>query len=83
MECKFMNISMRVGDELNKRAYYDNAKCIKCVCEVPPTPTCVFFTDAADCALIENPNSYANLTETQNSGWYHFEHKRKCTETKK
>ena len=80
MECKFGSTSMRVGDELNKRSYHYKAKCIKCVCEVPPTPTCVFFANDAECALIEYPNPYADLTALTNSGWYDFGHKRKCDE---
>ena len=71
---------MSVGDELNKKSNHHNARCIKCVCEVPPTPTCVFFSNATECKLIKHPKPYVNLTERQNSGWYDFGHKRNCSE---
>ncbi|XP_014218743.1 chordin-like protein 2 [Copidosoma floridanum] len=36
MKCKFGNITMNIGDELSQKEN-DN---VKCVCEVPPMPTC-------------------------------------------
>lgn len=35
---------MHVGDELNQ-ATDDMYKCVKCKCEVPPTPTCQNISD--------------------------------------
>ena len=37
--CRFGNMTMRIGDELNQGTFYDSV-CVKCVCEVPPLPTC-------------------------------------------
>jgi len=39
MRCKFGNLTMNIGDELNQETHYDSV-CIKCVCEMPPVPTC-------------------------------------------
>ena len=46
MECKFGNLTMRVGDKLNDAADLSIQKCMKCVCEVPPIPTCLHFPTA-------------------------------------
>ena len=37
--CRFGNMTMHKGDELNQGTFYDSV-CVKCVCEVPPLPTC-------------------------------------------
>ncbi|XP_043262553.1 uncharacterized protein LOC122403233 [Colletes gigas] len=37
--CRFGNMTMHMGDEVNQRNDYDSV-CVKCVCEVPPVPTC-------------------------------------------
>ncbi|XP_012147112.2 kielin/chordin-like protein [Megachile rotundata] len=37
--CIFGDMKMHVGDELNQGTDYDSV-CVKCVCEVPPFPTC-------------------------------------------
>ena len=59
MHCKFNNILMRVGDEFYKRRDpFFEEKCIKCVCEVPPTPTCVLFSE--DCDVIKRQDDSAN-----------------------
>ncbi|XP_017796950.1 PREDICTED: uncharacterized protein LOC108578180 [Habropoda laboriosa] len=42
--CQFGNMMMHIGDELKQGTDYDST-CIKCVCEVPPTPTCQRLPD--------------------------------------
>ncbi|CAK9830636.1 hypothetical protein ANTRET_LOCUS7773 [Anthophora retusa] len=42
--CQFGNLTMHIGDELNQGHDYDSA-CVKCVCEVPPIPTCQRLPD--------------------------------------
>lgn len=37
--CHFGSMVMRRGDELNQDTDY-NSICVRCVCEVPPVPTC-------------------------------------------
>ncbi|XP_031841940.1 uncharacterized protein LOC116431103 [Nomia melanderi] len=37
--CRFGNLTMHIGDELSENTSFDSY-CIKCVCEVPPIPTC-------------------------------------------
>ncbi|XP_011152192.1 uncharacterized protein LOC105190889 [Harpegnathos saltator] len=37
--CLFGNLKMHLGDELNQGTDYSSV-CVKCVCEVPPIPTC-------------------------------------------
>ncbi|XP_012059219.1 PREDICTED: kielin/chordin-like protein [Atta cephalotes] len=37
--CHFGNMVMQLGDELNQDTDY-NSICVRCVCEVPPVPTC-------------------------------------------
>ncbi|KMQ89264.1 hypothetical protein RF55_11121 [Lasius niger] len=37
--CLFGNLKMHIGDELNKDTDYSSV-CVKCICEVPPVPTC-------------------------------------------
>ena len=39
MMCKFGNNTMHIGDVVPPGDDY-SSKCIKCVCEVPPLPTC-------------------------------------------
>ncbi|XP_076245260.1 uncharacterized protein LOC143185854 [Calliopsis andreniformis] len=43
--CRFGNMTMHVGDELNQGTFYDSV-CMKCVCEVPPIPTCQRLPDS-------------------------------------
>ena len=42
--CTFGNIEMRIGDELNQATDYSSV-CVKCICQVPPTPTCQRLPD--------------------------------------
>ncbi|XP_071566357.1 uncharacterized protein [Temnothorax nylanderi] len=42
--CHFGNLTMQLGDELNQSTDYSSA-CVKCVCEVPPVPTCQRLPD--------------------------------------
>ncbi|XP_051168115.1 kielin/chordin-like protein isoform X2 [Leptopilina boulardi] len=42
--CKFGNIVMQIGDELNQATDYSSV-CVKCKCEVPPIPTCQRLSD--------------------------------------
>ena len=44
MQCEFSNLTMRVGDELNQPTDPYYSECMKCICEVPPIPTCVSFS---------------------------------------
>ncbi|XP_011167651.2 uncharacterized protein LOC105201361 [Solenopsis invicta] len=37
--CYFGNMTMHRGDELNQNTDYSSV-CVKCICEVPPVPTC-------------------------------------------
>ncbi|XP_011504779.1 PREDICTED: uncharacterized protein LOC105367709 [Ceratosolen solmsi marchali] len=37
--CVFGDILMQIGDELNQATDYSSI-CVRCVCEVPPAPTC-------------------------------------------
>ncbi|KZC04274.1 hypothetical protein WN55_02163, partial [Dufourea novaeangliae] len=37
--CRFGDMIMNIGDELNEGTDY-SSNCMKCVCEVPPVPTC-------------------------------------------
>ncbi|XP_031841939.1 uncharacterized protein LOC116431101 [Nomia melanderi] len=46
--CRFGNLTMYIGDELNQDTGYDS-RCVKCVCEVPPFPTCM-HRDDGECA---------------------------------
>ncbi|XP_014204650.1 uncharacterized protein LOC106636677 [Copidosoma floridanum] len=46
VKCVFGNLTMDIGDELNLKADRASGQnCVKCTCEVPPTPTC------SECAL--------------------------------
>ncbi|XP_034196203.2 uncharacterized protein LOC117611886 [Osmia lignaria lignaria] len=42
--CQFGDMKMHIGDELNQGTNYDST-CVKCVCEVPPYPTCQRLPD--------------------------------------
>lgn len=42
--CYFGNMIMHLGDELNQATDYSSV-CVKCVCEVPPVPTCQRLPD--------------------------------------
>lgn len=53
MQCKFGNLTMNVGDELNQATWYSSV-CVKCVCEVPPVPTCQRLSDEA-CDVTKHP----------------------------
>ena len=35
---------MQIGDELNQGTHYTSV-CVKCKCQVPPTPTCQRLPD--------------------------------------
>ncbi|XP_015603938.2 uncharacterized protein LOC107271896 [Cephus cinctus] len=72
--CKFGNLTMNIGDELSQNIYnYPN--CARCVCEVPPTPTCKidYYNYLSEPALrncfyfndtvISNPNNSASPAE--------------------
>ncbi|XP_029659622.1 uncharacterized protein LOC115233382 [Formica exsecta] len=43
--CLFGNLKMHIGDELNRDTDYSSV-CVKCICEVPPVPTCQFLPDS-------------------------------------
>ncbi|XP_024944948.1 uncharacterized protein LOC112493607 [Cephus cinctus] len=45
LTCKFGNLTMNIGDELSRNG--DDSRCMRCICEVPPTPTCK--TDYSNC----------------------------------
>ncbi|KAL2713248.1 hypothetical protein V1478_016946 [Vespula squamosa] len=47
MLCKFGNLKMHLGDELNQPAH--EFACMKCLCEVPPTPTCQYLPESEKC----------------------------------
>ncbi|XP_011869483.1 PREDICTED: kielin/chordin-like protein [Vollenhovia emeryi] len=51
--CHFGNMTMHRGDELNQATDY-NSVCVKCVCEVPPLPTCQRLPDA-ECDITKHP----------------------------
>lgn len=51
--CKFGNIRMHIGDELNQATDYSSV-CVKCVCEVPPVPTCQRLPDD-ECDVTNHP----------------------------
>lgn len=53
MKCKFGNMTMLLGDELNQATDY-NSVCVKCVCEVPPVPTCQRLSDE-ECDVTNQP----------------------------
>ncbi|XP_033188501.2 von Willebrand factor C and EGF domain-containing protein-like [Bombus vancouverensis nearcticus] len=42
--CRFGNMTMHLGDELSQGTSY-SSNCVKCVCEVPPIPTCRRLAD--------------------------------------
>lgn len=44
MMCKLGNLKMHIGDELNQHDGY-LSKDVKCICELPPTPTCLSLED--------------------------------------
>ncbi|XP_046415695.1 kielin/chordin-like protein isoform X1 [Neodiprion fabricii] len=52
--CRFGNLTMNVGDELNSGTDYSSV-CLKCVCEVPPLPTCQRLPDN-ECDVTVHPN---------------------------
>ncbi|XP_017764336.1 PREDICTED: uncharacterized protein LOC108553804 [Eufriesea mexicana] len=43
--CRFGNMTMHIGDELNQNTDY-SSHCVKCLCEVPPVPTCQRLPDS-------------------------------------
>ncbi|XP_043682162.1 kielin/chordin-like protein [Vespula pensylvanica] len=47
MLCKFGNLKMHLGDELNQPA--NEFTCMKCLCEVPPIPTCQYLPPTEKC----------------------------------
>ncbi|XP_032674879.1 kielin/chordin-like protein [Odontomachus brunneus] len=51
--CQFGNLKMHLGDELNQATDYSSV-CVKCVCEVPPTPTCQRLPDK-ECDVTKHP----------------------------
>ena len=51
--CTFGHILMQVGDELNQGTDYSSV-CVKCKCEVPPTPTCQRLPDN-ECDVTVHP----------------------------
>lgn len=44
MMCQFGTLKMHLGEELNQQTGYASV-CVKCVCEVPPVPTCQRLPD--------------------------------------
>ncbi|XP_029659621.1 kielin/chordin-like protein [Formica exsecta] len=52
--CYFGNMTMHLGDELNQTTDYSSV-CVKCVCEVPPTPTCQRLPDN-ECDVTKHPS---------------------------
>lgn len=44
MMCKFGDLRMHLGDELNQNTDYTSI-CVKCLCEIPPVPTCQQLPD--------------------------------------
>ncbi|XP_011504782.1 PREDICTED: kielin/chordin-like protein [Ceratosolen solmsi marchali] len=52
-KCKFGNLTMEIGDELNQATDYSSV-CVRCVCEVPPTPTCQRLPDN-ECDVTNHP----------------------------
>ncbi|XP_074106913.1 kielin/chordin-like protein isoform X1 [Cotesia typhae] len=53
MTCKFGNLTMNAGDELNQATDY-NSVCIKCVCEVGPVLTCQRLP-SEECDISKHP----------------------------
>ncbi|XP_057337825.1 kielin/chordin-like protein [Microplitis mediator] len=53
LTCKFGNLTMNQGDELNQATDY-NSVCVKCVCEVPPVLTCQRLPDE-ECDVSNHP----------------------------
>ncbi|KAL0132314.1 hypothetical protein PUN28_000240 [Cardiocondyla obscurior] len=51
--CHFGDMTMHRGDELNQATDY-NSVCVKCVCEVPPLPTCQRLPDD-ECDITKHP----------------------------
>ncbi|XP_025269544.1 kielin/chordin-like protein [Camponotus floridanus] len=51
--CDFGNMTMHLGDELNQATDYSSV-CVKCVCEVPPVPTCQRLPDN-ECDVTKHP----------------------------
>ncbi|XP_011641422.1 uncharacterized protein LOC105429889 [Pogonomyrmex barbatus] len=52
--CHFGNMVMHHGDELNQATDY-NSVCVKCVCEIPPVPTCQRLPDE-ECDVTDHPD---------------------------
>ncbi|XP_015117602.1 uncharacterized protein LOC107041521 [Diachasma alloeum] len=53
MQCKFGTLKMKIGDELNQKTNYDSV-CVRCVCEVPPVPTCIRLPEDV-CDVTDHP----------------------------
>ncbi|KAL6429458.1 hypothetical protein ACFW04_008251 [Cataglyphis niger] len=51
--CYFGSMTMHLGDELNQSTDYSSV-CVKCVCEVPPVPTCQRMPDN-ECDVTKHP----------------------------
>ncbi|XP_043277607.1 uncharacterized protein [Venturia canescens] len=54
MQCTFGNLTMQLGDELTQATDYSSV-CVKCLCEVPPLPTCQRLSDE-ECDVTKHPN---------------------------
>ncbi|XP_020289052.1 uncharacterized protein LOC109857291 isoform X2 [Pseudomyrmex gracilis] len=52
--CHFGNMTMHRGEELNQATDYSSV-CVKCVCEVPPVPTCQQLPDT-ECDVTNHPS---------------------------
>ncbi|KAI4487728.1 hypothetical protein M0802_011874 [Mischocyttarus mexicanus] len=52
MMCKFGNLTMHLGDELSQSTE-DFSSCMKCLCEVPPLPTCQYLPEKS-CPYLGN-----------------------------
>jgi len=55
--CHFGNMTMHHDDELNQATDYSSV-CVKCVCEVPPLPTCQRLSDD-ECDVTNHPPFHA------------------------
>lgn len=51
--CRFGDMIMHRGDELNQATDY-NSVCVRCVCDVPPLPTCQRLPDE-ECDVSKHP----------------------------
>ncbi|KAK1136573.1 hypothetical protein K0M31_001119 [Melipona bicolor] len=57
--CRFGNLTMQLGDELSEGTGDYESYCMKCVCEVPPFPTCerIPFSDCDPMKYFKYPTN--------------------------